>query len=71
MFFFNIKYSRENIVKNHGIAYNSGIKFISAKCFASTGSWNAVSCENLKRYSLITAELSFKKNQCKYLGINF
>lgn len=38
-FFFNLKsLLRENIVKNHGIANNSGIKLMSAKCLANTGS---------------------------------
>lgn len=61
---------RENIVKNHGIANSSGMKFISLRWLASTGSWNAVSWENLLKYSLIIAELSFKKNHCKYFGMN-
>lgn len=61
---------RENMVKNQGIANSSGIKLILAKCVAKIGSWNAVNCENLLKYSLIMAELSFRKNHCKYFGIN-
>lgn len=61
---------RENIVRNQGIAKSSGMKLISFKWFDKTGSWNAVNCENLLRYSLIIAELSFRKNQCKYFGMN-
>lgn len=38
------------------------------KWLASSGSWNAISCENFAKYSSITAELSFKKNLCKYFG---
>lgn len=65
-----LNFLRENMVKNHGIANSSGIKQISLKWFARTGSWNAVNCENLLKYSLMICELSFKKNQCKYFGMN-
>lgn len=65
-----MSYLRENIVKNHGMANNSGIKLMECKWFASCGSWNAIICENFAKYSWIIAELSFKKNLCKYFGMN-
>lgn len=61
---------RENMVKNHGMAKSSGIKLISLRWLAKTGSWNAVNWLNLLRYSLMIDELSFKKNHCRYFGIN-
>ena len=64
------KYLRENIVRNHGMAKSSGMNAISCKWFASSGSWNAMIWVNLAKYSLITAELSFRKNLCKYFGTN-
>lgn len=52
------------------MANNSGTKLISSKWLASTGSWYAIKWANLAKYSLITAELSFKKKLCRYFGIN-
>lgn len=61
---------RENMVKNQGIAKSSGMKFMSNKWFARTGSWNAISWENFAKYSWMIAELSLRKNLCKYFGTN-
>lgn len=61
---------RENIVKNQGIAKSSGTKLISCRCVASSGSWKAVICQNLAKYSFITALLSLRKNLCRNFGTN-
>lgn len=57
------------MVRNQGIANSSGMKLMLAKCWAKSGSWNALSCENLLRYSLMMAELSLRKNHCRYFGM--
>jgi len=57
------------MVRNQGMANSSGIKLMLDKCCARSGSWNALSCENLLRYSLMIAELSFRKNHCRYFGM--
>lgn len=61
---------RVYIVRNHGMAYNSGINPMLSKWLNSCGSWKAIICENLARYSWMTALLSLKKNLCRYLSIN-
>jgi hypothetical protein len=63
-------YSRANIVKNQGIAYRSGTNPMQSKWLRKTGSWKAIRCENLARYSWITDELSFQKKLFKYFGMN-
>lgn len=64
------RYLRENIVRNQGMANSSGTKLISWRCVARPGSWNAHICQNLARYSLITALLSFRKNLWRNFGTN-
>lgn len=51
---------RENIVKNQGMANNSGMNLISSRWFARTGSWKDMRCENFAKYSRMISELSFK-----------
>lgn len=57
------------MVRNQGIAYSSGTKPIVARWENSDGSWKAIRCENLARYSWITALLSRRKNLCRYLSM--
>ena len=57
------------MVRNQGMAYKSGMKPISSRWLNRTGSWNACSCENLAKYSWMTAALSFRNMLCRYLGM--
>ena len=62
-------YLRENIVRNQGMAYSSGINPMLFMWLLNSGSWKAIRWENTARYSDKKKELKCKQMRClQYQG---